>query len=68
VPTKKQLEEADQIAKTIDWAKYDAMSDEEIRAHWAWDPDMTWPTEAELKEFKLVPAAKTPRKPPQAAE
>ena len=54
MPTKKQLEEADRLAKTIDWAKYDAMSDEEIRAHWAWDPDMVWPTEEELKEFVLV--------------
>jgi len=72
------LEEADRLAKQVDWAKYDAMSDEEIRAHWAWDPDMTWPTEAELAEFKLVPATKAPpgkaasantrRKPPEAAE
>lgn len=68
MPTKKQLDEADRIAKTIDWAKFEAMSDEEIRAHWAWDEDMAWPTEAELKEFKLVPATKDRRKPPEAAE
>lgn len=68
MPTKKQLEEADRLVKTIDWAKFDAMSDEEIRQHWAWDPDMTWPTEKELAEFDLVIPAKSRRKPPEAAE
>jgi hypothetical protein len=67
VPTKKQLEEAERLAKTIDWAKFDAMSDEEIRAHWAWDKDMTWPTDAELAEFDLVIPAKSRRKPPKEA-
>lgn len=68
MPTKKQLEEADRLAKEFDWSKFDAMSDEEIRAYWAWDKDMAWPTEAELKEFKLIPA-KSRRKPPgEAAE
>lgn len=61
MPTKKQLEEADRLAKEVDWAKFRAMSDEEIRAHWAWDPDMTWPTEAELAEFDLVIPAKARR-------
>ncbi len=37
------------------------MSDAEIRAHWAWDKDMTWPTEAELAEFDLVLPAKARR-------
>lgn len=69
MPTKRQLEEADKALNEVDWAKYDAMSDEEIRAHWAWDPDMTWPTEAELAEFKLVrPAKPHTKKPPEAAE
>jgi len=68
LPTKKQLEEADKAIQNFDWAKYDAMSDEEIRAHWAWDKDMTWPTEAELAEFDLVIPAKARRKPPKAAE
>jgi hypothetical protein len=54
VPTKKQLKEADRLLRAFDWAKYDAMSDEEVRAHWAWDKDMTWPTDKELKEFDLV--------------
>lgn len=67
MPTKKQLEEADRLAKTVDWAKFDAMSDEDIRAHWAWDKDMTWPTDEELAEFDLVIPAKSRRKPPKEA-
>lgn len=62
MPTKKQLKEADRLAKTIDWSKYDAMSDAEIRRHWAWDKDMTWPTAKELAEFDLVIPAKSRRK------
>lgn len=78
MPTKKQLEEADRLIKNFDWSKYDAMSDEEIRQHWAWDKDMTWPTDKELAEFDLViPAearrekafpAKSRRKKSEAAE
>ncbi|WP_018389410.1 hypothetical protein [Ancylobacter sp. FA202] len=49
------------MAKTVDWSPFDAMSDDEIRAHWAWDKDMTWPTEAELAEFDLVLPAKARR-------
>jgi hypothetical protein len=67
VPTKKQLEEADRAFKRIDWAKYEAMSEEELRAAWAWDPDMTWPTDEELAEFDLVIPAKSRRKPPKEA-
>lgn len=68
MPTKKQLEEADRLAKTIDWAKYDGMSKEDLQAAWAWDPDMTWPTDEDLAEFDLVIPAKSRRKPPEAAE
>jgi len=72
MPTKKQLEEADRLAKTVDWEKFRAMSDEEIRAYWAWDKDMTWPTEEQLAEFDLVLPAKarremSQRKPPKEA-
>ena len=72
MPTRKQLEEADRLAKTVDWEKFRAMSDEEIRAHWAWDKDMPWPTDAELAEFDLVIPAKNRRekkqdKPPKEA-
>lgn len=72
MPTKKQLEEAKRLAKEIDWATFEAMSDEEIRAHWAWDKDMTWPNRKELAEFDLVIPAKSRRaasrrKPPKEA-
>lgn len=73
MPTKKQLEEAERLAKTVDWEKFRAMSDEEIRAHWAWDKDMTWPTPEQLAEFDLVIPAKArrekqqQRKPPKEA-
>ena len=43
------------------------MSEEELRAAWAWDPDMTWPTDGELAEFDLVIPAKSRRKPPKEA-
>jgi hypothetical protein len=75
VPTKKQLQEANRLWRTIDWTKYDAMSDEQIRRHWAWDKDMTWPTDKELAEFDLVipatarrSARKRPNKRAKAAE
>ena len=68
MPTREQLEGADRLIKEFDWSKYDATTDEEIRQTWAWDPDMTWPSE-ELAEFDLVIPAKSRRKaPPQAAE
>jgi hypothetical protein len=67
VPTKKQLEEADRAFRRVDWAKYEAMSEEELRAAWAWDPDMTWPTDDELAEFDLVIPAKSRRQPPKEA-
>lgn len=43
------------------------MSDDKIRAQWAWDEDMAWPTEAELAEFVVVPVEAV-RKLPEAAE
>lgn len=61
VPTKKQLDEAYRLAKEFDWSRFDAMSDEEIRAHWAWDKDMAWPTAEELAAFDLVIPAKARR-------
>ncbi len=67
MPTKKQLEEADKAAHSIDWERLKSMSDEEIREAWAWDPDMTWPTDKELAEFDLVIPAKSRRKPPKEA-
>ncbi|MFG1477509.1 hypothetical protein V5F53_02445 [Xanthobacter sp. V4C-4] len=67
MPTKKQLEEADRAIQEVDWDKLRAMSDDEIRAHWAWDTDMTWPTDEQLAEFDLVIPAKSRRKPPKEA-
>lgn len=68
MPTKKQLEEADRAFNRVDWAKYEAMSEEELREAWAWDPDMAWPTEEELAEFKLVLPEKRRKPPKEAAE
>lgn len=70
MPTKKQLEEADRLAKMVDWSKIDALTDEEIIAAAKADPDCVLPTEEELAEFVLViPAASRRRvKPPKAAE
>ncbi len=69
MPTKKQLEEADRAIAQVDWEKLRAMSDDEIRAAWAWDKDMTWPTDEQLANFDLVIPAKSRRKPPtEAAE
>jgi len=62
VPTRKQLEVADRILSEFDWTRYDVMTDEEIRAHWRSDPDMTWPSEKELAEFDLVIPAESRRK------
>jgi hypothetical protein len=68
VPTKKQLNLAENLAKTVDWSKLSTMSDTEIRRRWHWDKDMTWPTDRELAEFDLVIPAKSRRKAPRAAE
>jgi hypothetical protein len=67
VPTKEQLAEANRAFKRVDWAKYEAMSDEELRAAWAWDPDMTWPTDEELAEFDLVIPVRSRGKPSKDA-
>ena len=67
MPTKQQLAEADRLAKQVDWSQIDAMSDEELKAAWAWDKDTVWPTDAELAEFDLVIPAKSRRPPPKEA-
>ncbi|RLP75817.1 hypothetical protein D9R14_16115 [Xanthobacter tagetidis] len=61
------MEEADRAIQEVDWEKLRAMSDDKIRAAWAWDKDMTWPTDEELAEFDLVIPAKSRRKPPKEA-
>ena len=67
MPTAKQLAEAERLLATVDWKALDAMSDDEIRAAWAWDKDTTWPTNEELAEFDLVIPAKSRRLPPKEA-
>lgn len=67
MPTKKQLEEADRMAATIDWSALTAMSDEEIYKKWSSDADTTWPSDKELAEFDLVIPAASRRKPPKEA-
>jgi hypothetical protein len=66
VPTKKQLEEAAEAMKQVDWAKIDAMTDEEIEAAARSDPDNPPLTNEELAQMRRV----TPRrsKKPSAAE
>lgn len=64
VPTAKQLAHADRMLKGADLSRFDGMSDDEIRAAWAWDEDAIWPTDEELAEFK---PAHLDRKPPTPA-
>ena len=67
MPTKKQLQEAARLLKGFDWSRFDAMSDKDIEKAWAWDHDMTWPSEKELAKFDLVIPAQRRRKAPKAA-
>lgn len=68
MPTKKQLEEADRLAKTVDWSKIKAKTDAEIIAAAETDPDTALPIDAELEQFDLVIPARSRSNPPQAAE
>jgi hypothetical protein len=54
VPTKKQLDEAAEAAKRVDWAKIDAMTDEEIEAAAHSDPDNPPLTDQELAQMRRV--------------
>jgi hypothetical protein len=66
VPTKKQIDEAAKALDAVDWAKIDAMTDEEIEAAARSDPDNPPLTDEELAQMRRV----TPRgsKKPSAAE
>ena len=68
MPTKKQLESAEQLLRNFDWSKVDALTDEQIIAAAKSDPDTWLPTEAELAEFDLVIPAKARRKVAKAAK
>ena len=68
MPTKKQLQEAHRLLKDFDWAKADALTDDEIVATAKADPDSSLPTDKELANFDLVIPAKSRRKKSEAAE
>ena len=59
MPTKKQLDEAAKAADKVDWAKLDAMTDEQIEAAARSDPDNPPLTDEQLK--RLRPVRKTRR-------
>jgi hypothetical protein len=66
VPTKKQLKEAADWAKRIDWARIDAMTDREIEAAAKSDPDNPLLTKEQLSHMRLV--TRKPGKKTKAAE
>jgi hypothetical protein len=66
VPTKKQLAGAARAAERVDWAKLDAMTDEEIEAAARSDPDSPPLTEEQLARMRVVVHRR--RKKPAAAE
>jgi hypothetical protein len=63
---RKQLEEAAEAAKQVDWTRIDAITDEEIKAAARSDPDNSPLTDEDLAQMRRV----TPRrsKNPSAAE
>jgi hypothetical protein len=54
VPTKKQLKEAADWAKRVDWAKIDSMTDREIETAAKSDPDNPLLTKEQLSRMRLV--------------
>jgi hypothetical protein len=66
VSTRKKKNELEQALDAVDWAKIDAMTDEEIEAAARSDPDNPPLTDEELAQMRRV----TPRgsKKPSAAE
>ena len=66
VPTKKQLKEAADSAKRVDWTKLDAMIDREIEAAAKADPDNPLLTKEQLARVRLV--IRKPGKKSRAAE
>ena len=66
MPTKKQLKQAADTAKHVDWNKIDAMTDREIEAAAKSDPDNPLLTREQLARVRLV--IRKPRKSSRAAE
>jgi hypothetical protein len=54
VPTKKQRDQAAEAIRKVDWAKLDAMTDEEIEAAARSDPDNPPLTDEQLARMRLV--------------
>lgn len=67
MPTKEQLADADEAADTVDWKRLASLTDEEILAEWACDPDVTWPRKDELAAFELVRSGAGTRPLPEPA-
>ena len=65
MPTKKQLDEAAEAFKQVDWAKLDAMTDEEIEAAALSDPDNPPLTDEDFARMRVIVHR---RKKPNAAE
>jgi hypothetical protein len=66
VPTRKQLKQAAEAAKNVDWRRIDAMTDREIDAAARSDPDNPPLTKEQLARMRLV--IRKPRKGSRAAE
>ncbi len=54
MPTQKQLDEAHRLWKLLDHDAIKALTDEQIEAACADDPDAYFPTDEELENFDLV--------------
>ena len=54
MPTKKQLAEAAEALKRVDWAKLEAMTDREIEAAALSDPDSPPLTDEQLARMRIV--------------
>jgi hypothetical protein len=65
VPTQKQKDKLQKALDAVDWAKLDAMTDEEIEAAARSDPDNPPLTDEELKRMRLI---RKTRRGPDAAE
>jgi hypothetical protein len=66
VPTKKQLKQAAESAKHVDWAKIDKLTDREIEAAAKSDPDNPLLSKDQLRRMRLV--IRKPGKKSRAAE
>ena len=61
MPTQKQLDEADRVWAGLDHKAIASLTDEQIVAAIADDPDTYCPTDEELENFELVLPVKRPK-------